>query len=126
MLALVNEDTRNSITSPNPYGSWLNAQERDAIARKQHQSFFDTDDHVDRVVAVCDVLKAFFERSPCYITARGINRQRPFENIKYQHVGRVLSKTPTPVKNDRLYAPLLALGNVEVISKNGHLSVRVY
>lgn len=125
-MLLVQEDTVNSTRSPNPLGSYLDARERDAIARKQHELFFDTDAHVDRVIAVCDILKAFFKRSPNYLTARGINSNKPFENIKYQDVGSLLSRTPIAVKNERLYGPLLALGNVQVISKNGHLTVRIY
>lgn len=126
MATLIAEDTTTTRKSSNPLGSYLDAKERDAIAKEQHKGFFDTDEHVDRLVAVSDVLKGFFGRSPDYITARGINRKRPFENVKYEHVGSILSRTPADVKNARLYAPLLALGNVEVISKNGHLTVRVF
>lgn len=126
MPALVVEDTTNSIRSSNPVASFLDAMSRDKQARTIHKKLFDTDKHVDRVVAACDTLKAFFGSNPNYITARGLGGRRPFESIKYEHVGRKLSRTPIYQKNEQLYAPLLAMGNVEVISKNGHLTVRIY
>ena len=126
MKTLVAEDTTCSVRSSYPYGSYLDAKERDAIARKQNAKFFDTDEHVDRVVAACAIMKKFFGTNPSYITARGINGRKPFENIKYEHVGTKLSRTPIKTKNKELYAPLLDLGNIQVLSKNGHLTVRVF
>lgn len=126
MPALISEDTTNSIRSSNPVGSYLDAMSRDKQARQIHRKLFDTDRHVDRVVGACDILKAFFGSSPNYITARGLGGRKPFESIKYEHVGRKLSRTPIYKKNKELYAPLLAMGDVEVISRNGHLTVRVY
>jgi hypothetical protein len=37
-----------------------------------------------------------------------------------------LNRMPSAVKQKELYGPLNDLGNVDVISKNGHLIVRVY
>jgi hypothetical protein len=126
MHTLVKEETVNTTKSCNPLGSFLDAQERSKQAFKQHKNKFDTNQHVDRVVQVCNILEKFFGRPVTYLTYRGIGTRKPFENIKMEQVGHILSRTPTNVKNDNLYAPLLALGNVEVLSKNGHLTVRVY
>ena len=82
--------------------------------------------YVDRVVAAANIMTAFFGRAPNYYTARGLGSRKPFENIKYEDVGYFLSRTKVAEKNARLYKPLLDMGNVEVISKNGHLVVRVY
>jgi hypothetical protein len=126
MELLVREDNNTHTASPCAWAAFKDAKERDMIARHKHKALFDTDAHVDRVVAACDILKAFFGHSPNYITARGLGARRPFENIKYQDVGGVLSKKSVKEKNTKLYKPLLDMGNTEVISKNGHLIVRVY
>ena len=126
MGTLIKEDTDTVRTSSNPLGSYIDARERGKLALAQHEAFFNSDAHMDRVDAVCDILKSFFGRAPDYITPRGINRKRPFENIKMNQVGWFLNRFKAEEKNQRLYAPLLALGNVEVISKNGHLTVRVF
>jgi hypothetical protein len=63
-----------------------------------------------------------------HLTYRGLGKQakKPFENIKVEQIGHVLSRTPIARKNENLYTPLFAIGNVDVVSKNGHLIVRVY
>jgi len=123
---LVNEDTVTSRRSANPLGSYIDAKVRGKIAVEQHKKFFNSDDHLDRLTKACDILKQFFGRNPDYITPRGVNRSRPFENIKFQQVGWFLNRFKAEEKNARLYKPLMDLGDVEVISKNGHLTVRIY
>jgi len=124
-MLIIQEDANPTVTSPNPLGSYLDAKERDRAARAALKDLFDTDEHVDRVVAVGAIIKRFFDRYPSYHTAR-TGRNRPFENVKIADVGAVLSRKPAAVKQAELYGPLAALGNVDVISKNGHLIVRVY
>ena len=125
-MLLVNEDNVTHTHASNPLGAYVNAKERGAAAMKQHKEFFESDQHLDRLDAVAGIIKEFFGRFPDYNTPRGLNRKRPFEAVKVADVGRILSKTPTAVKNERLYKPLLDLGNIEVQSKNGHLIIRVY
>lgn len=126
MTLLVKEDTSNTYTSNNPYWAAVDAQDRDVLAREQHRSFFEDSQHQARVEQVSEILRRFFKRHPDFITARGVNRRRPFETVKMEWVGNILTRTARAVKNRELYEPLLALENVEVISKNGHLTVRVY
>lgn len=122
---LVNEDNRTTYRAVNALGAYVDATNRGKIAMKQHNRFFNSNNHLDRIEAVTSIIKKFFNRYPDYTTPRGING-RPFEAIKISDVGRVLSRTPISVKNNELYAPLLALGNIDVKSKNGHLIVRIY
>jgi hypothetical protein len=124
-MLLIREEANPTNTSPNPLGSYLDAKERDRAARATLKDLLDTDEHVDRVVAVGAIIKRFFDRYPSYHTARP-NRGKPFEGVKIADVGAMLSRKPTEVKQAELYGPLEALGNVDVISKNGHLMVRVY
>lgn len=125
-MLLVDEDTVTHCFSYNPFAAYLDAQHRGEIAKDQHPDFFESDEHLDRLDEVLAIAKNFFGRHPDYVTPRGINLKRPFEAVKYADVGRFLTKTPAHVKNDKLYAPLLKMGNVEVNSKNGHLVIRVY
>ena len=122
---LVIQEDSTTVKSSNPYGSSLDAAARDSAARIALKDVFDTDAHVDRIVAVGDIIKLFFNRYPDYHTAR-FGRGKPFENVKISDVGSMLNRIPAKVKLDQLYSPLNALGNVDVISKNGHLIVRVY
>jgi hypothetical protein len=119
------EETQTTRRAANPLGAFLNAKERDKQAYEQHKNIFDTDNHVDRVAAVCDKINEFFGRNPNYITRRGLGRRKPFEAIKISDVGTVLSRTPMPVKA-RFYESLTQMGKVEVNSTNGHLIVRVF
>ena len=123
-MLIIQEDA-TTVKSSNPLGSYLDAQERDAAARAALKNVFDTDAHVDRIVAVGDIIKRFFDRYPSYYTAR-FGRSKPFENVKISDVGMTLNRMPAAVKQKELYGPLNDLGNVDVISKNGHLIVRVY
>ena len=125
-MLLVNEDNTTRTHASNPLGAYLNAKERGKAAIAQHTEFFESDEHINRLDEVTSIIKQFFGRFPDYTNPRGLNRKRPFEAVKVADVGRILSKTPTKVKNERLYKPLLALGNIEVQSKNGHLLIRVY
>ena len=120
------EDTVVARTAPNALGAYLNAKYRDAEAVAQHKDFFDSPAHKKRINKVCDILEEFFERSVDYITARGLNRNLAFDNVKMQAVGPQLSKINKQKKWDNLYAPLMEIGDVDVISANGHLLVRVY
>lgn len=122
----IKEETATTVTSPNPLGSYLNAKERSNDAYKLHRKLFDSNSHLDRVEKVCEILQNFFGRPASYFTYRGLGGRKPFENIKMEQVGHILSRTPIAKKNEKLYGPLQALGNVQVISKNGHLIVRVY
>lgn len=128
MQALVREDTLNTVRSCNPMGSLLDARDKSDQAFRLHHKKFNSTQHIDRVVAVCKILERFFNCKVTYLTYRGLGKyaKKPFENIKMEQVGHILSRTPTARKNENLYAPLQALGDVEVISKNGHLIVRVY
>jgi hypothetical protein len=123
-MLIIQEDT-TTVKSSNPYGSYLDAEARDKAARIALKNVFDTDAHVDRIVAVGDIIKRFFDRYPSYYTAR-FGRSKPFENVKISDVGMTLNRMPSAVKQKELYGPLNDLGNVDVISKNGHLIVRVY
>lgn len=125
-MFLVNEDNTTRTHASNPLGAYLNAKERGKIAMTQHKEFFESDEHLDRLQEVSGIIKNFFNRLPDYTTPRGVNSRRPFEAVKVAEVGHILSRTPLAVKNERLYKPLLDLGNVEVQSKNGHLIIRVY
>ena len=125
-MLLVNEDNVTRTHASNPLHAYLNAKERGAAAIAQHTEFFESDDHIDRLDAVAAIIKEFFGRFPDYTTPRGLNRKRPFESVKVADVGRILTRTPTAVKNDKLYKPLLELGNIEVQSKNGHLLIKVF
>jgi len=125
MKSLIHEDNTNSITAPNPLGAWLDAKKRNKIAGEACSKNFDTDQHVDRVVKVGDIVKDFFGSYPDYHTKRA-NRKRPFETVKVSNCGHILSRRKVKEKNEKLYGPLLALGNVEVKSTNGHLLIRVF
>lgn len=126
MPTLIKEETVNSVKSPNPLGSYLDAQERSKEAYEAHRSMFDTDQHVDRVEQVCQILEDFFGFPVSYLTYRGIGTRKPFESIKMNQVGHILSKRSIADKNAKLYQPLMNLGNIKVVSKNGHLTVQVY
>lgn len=126
MLTLINEDTSNSFRSHNPLGSYLDANNKSKAAFEAHRDLFDTDQHVDRVTAVIGIIHSFFGHPPSYLTYRGLGTRRPFESIKVANVGHRLSRIKAEKKNAELYKPLMDIGNVEVISKNGHLTVRVY
>lgn len=123
---LINEDTSNTVRSSNPLGSYLDARERSKAAYDAHKTLFDTDEHVDRVAAVCNIVERFFGHPPSYLTYRGLGTRKPFENIKVANVGHILSKISIERKNAELYAPLLAMEGVKVIPKNGHLTIHVY
>lgn len=125
MMQLINEETTTTRRAANPLGAFLNARERDELAYKRHKDRFNTDEHIDRVVAVCEKIKEFFGRNPEYITCRGLGSRRAFEAVKICDVGRMLSRTAQPVKA-RFYKSLIDMGNVEVDSTNGHLIVRVF
>lgn len=127
-MLLVNEDTRNTTVAVNPVFAYFDAAAKGKAALNTHKDFFESDEHLDRLDQVSYIIESFFGSKPNYFTPRGLGRnsKNPFEAVKIEHVGRVLSRTKAEVKNARLYAPLLGLGNVEVISKNGHLTVRVY
>lgn len=125
-MLLVNEDNVTRTHASNPLGAYIDAKERGKAAMAQHTEFFESDEHLNRLDEVSAIVKQFFGRFPDYTTPRGLNRKRPFESVKVAEVGRILSKTPIAVKNEKLYKPLLSLGNVEVQSKNGHLLIRVY
>ena len=124
-MQLINEETETTRKAANPLGAYLNARERDQIAFEKHKDRFDTDEHVDRVVEVCQKINEFFGRNPNYFTRRGVGCRRPFEAVKISDVGSMLSRMPQPVKA-RFYESLHKMGNVEVDSTNGHLIVRVF
>jgi hypothetical protein len=128
MQTLINEDTVNATRSCNPLGSLLDARDKSDQAFRRHHKKFNSPKHIDRVVAVCQIMEKFFNCKVTYLTYRGLGKfaKKPFENIKMEQVGHILSRTPNVIKNQNLYSPLQALGDVEVISKNGHLIVRVY
>lgn len=128
MRSLIAEDTVTTTRSCNPLGSLLDARDKSDQAFLLHHKKFNSAKHIDRVVAVCQILQRFFNCNVTYLTYRGLGKyaKKPFENVKMEQVGHILSRTPVAVKNANLYAPIAALGDVEIISKNGHLIVRVY
>ena len=124
-MICVNEDVNTSSKTVNPLGAWLNAKERGEQAMDLHREFFESDEHMDRLEAVADIIKDFFGRSPSYYTPRGIGH-KPFESVKVADCGWFLSRKSVQEKSERLYEPLDALGDVDFKSKNGHLIVRVF
>ena len=123
---LVQEDTTNSHKVKNSLGAYLNATYRSEEAGDKHSKLFDTDEHVDRINAVSDIIKDFFGHRPDYYTKRGLGSRTPFEAIKVCDAGIKLKRTSIADKNAKLYEPLLALGNVQIKADNGHLIVRVF
>jgi hypothetical protein len=124
-MICVNEDTNTTCKTANPLGAWLNAKERGEVAMNLHREFFESDEHLDRLEAVAQIIKDFFGHSPNYYTPRGIGR-KPFESVKVSDCGWFLSRKSVQEKSERLYEPLDALGDVDFKSKNGHLIVRVF
>lgn len=120
---LISEDLNNSITASNALGAWIDANRRSKEAARS--GCFNTDEHVDRIVQVGDIVKDFFGSYPDYHTKRA-NGGRPFETVKVANCGHILSRRKVQEKNEKLYGPLLDLGNVDVKSKNGHLLIRVF
>ena len=123
---IVKEDTTNSVKSVVPWAAYNDARERDELAYARHAKFFDSAQHNQRMDAVETILREFFKRDPNYVTCRGMGRQRPFETVKYNQVGWYLNSRSTKDKNELLYAPLIALGDVEPVSRNGHFTVKVF
>ena len=123
---MINEDKDTTNRVANPLGAYLNAQYRSELAGEMHKSFFDTDEHVDRVCAVSDIIKSFFGSRPSYYTKRGIGTRKPFEAVKYSDAVIVLRRKTAAEKEQYLYKPLRDLGRVDVKVDNGHLIVRVY
>ena len=124
-MICVNEDTVTSSKTANPLGAYLNAKERGEAAMDLHRDFFESDEHMDRLEAVAEIIKNFFGRSPSYYTPRGIGR-KPFESVKVSDCGWFLSRKSVQEKSEKLYEPLDALGDIDFKSKNGHLIVRVF
>jgi hypothetical protein len=122
------EETETTRSAPNPLGAYINAKCRDQEAGELHANLFDSDEHVARIQAVAEILKAFFGSYPNYYTKRGlgIRMGKPFESVKMCDVGRFLNKKTMKQKSEGLYEPLLALGNIKVKSINGHFLVSVY
>lgn len=124
MQPLIQEDLSNSRTAADPLIAWIDANNRSKKAAEAHAGF-NTDQHVDRVVKVGEIIKSFFGSYPDYHTKRA-NRGRPFETVKVSDCGHILSRRKVQEKNEKLYKPLMDLGNVDVKSTNGHLLVRVF
>lgn len=123
---LVQEDLNTTHKVGDGLGAYLNANYRSEEANEKHRDFFDTDTHVDRVCAVSDIIKDFFGHRPDYYTKRGLGNRKPFEAVKVCDAHFALKRAKLADKNDKLYGPLLALGNVDVKVDNGHLIVRVF
>lgn len=121
----IKEETTTTRTG-NGLGSYLNAVYRGEEAKDVHPGFFDSDEHLDRLDAVTDILRSFFGRNPDYFTPRGLGGRKPFETVKMADVGRFLNKKSKEEKSQYLYEPLMALGNIKVKSTNGHILVSVY
>ncbi len=128
MSVLTKEDPNTTRTAPNPLGAYINAIWRDKQAVEKHSELFKDPVHEARVGDVCDILEEFFDRTVDYITARGLGAKTnfPFDAIKMESVGAKLSRMSKQHKWDKLYAPLAAIGDLDVVSDNGHLTVRVY
>lgn len=125
MYPTVQEETTTTSRAANATGAYLNARERDQVASVKHRNVFESDEHLDRLVEVCDRLKAFFGSNPSYITRRGLGSRKPFEAVKMADVGRYLSKIPQSVKQN-FYKSLFDMGGIEITGKNGHLIVRIF
>jgi hypothetical protein len=128
MSVLNKEDSVTTRTASNALGAYLNAMQRDREAVEKHSELFKDPVHEARVNDVCDLLEEFFERNVDYITARGLGNRNnfPFDAIKMESVGAKLSRMAKQHKWDKLYGPLAAIGDLDVVSDNGHLTVRVY
>lgn len=126
MNTIVQEEHSTTYRSQNPLGSYLDASNKSKQAYDMHKSLFDTDKHVERVEAVANIIQSFFGHPPHYYTYRGRGTRTPFESIKVANVGHILSKFSAKKKNEELYKPLEDLGNIKVVPKNGHLTIRVY
>jgi hypothetical protein len=124
-MIIINEDTDNKVRASNPLGAAIDAQRRGLEALEKDNDFFASESHMDRLDAVATIVKGFFGRFPDFYTPRS-NKNKPFENVKVSDVGRFLNKKTREEKSERLYAPLVALGNVDVKSTNGHILIRVY
>jgi hypothetical protein len=124
-MITIKEDTVTTHRG-NGISTYLNAVYRGREAMEDHPGFFDSDEHMDRLDAITDILKSFFGRNPDYFQPRGLGGRKPFESVKMADVGRFLNKKSKEEKSQYLYEPLLALGNIKVKSTNGHLLVSVY
>lgn len=123
---MINEDKDTVKRVSNPLGAYLNAKYRSDLAEEIHKSFFDTDEHVERVCAVSDIIKSFFGSRPSYYTKRGLGSRKPFESVKYSDAVLTLRRRSAEEKEQYLYKPLRDLGRVDVKVDNGHLIVRIY
>ena len=119
------EDTVTTTTAANPLGAWLDARSRSKDAVNSNKDFFASNEHMDRIDAVTEVIRNFFGCVPSYVTARA-NRGRPFDSVKVEAAGYRIKNTSTKDKKDKLYGPLDAIGDVTYKVTNGHLLVRVY
>lgn len=121
------EDTLVTHKSTNPRGAFLNAKARTEEALETHRDFFESDAHLDRLDAVAKIVFDFFGRRPNYFNPRGLGGRRPFEAVKIADCGYFLNRKTSKERQEMLYAPLEALGNVEVKRTiNGDLLIRVY
>lgn len=119
------EDTVTTKRVGNPLGAYLNAKYRSREAVNANKDFFTSDEHMDRIDAVTDIIRNFFGCVPSYVTARA-NRGRPFDSIKVEAAGYRIARVSREEKQAKLYGPLDAIGGVTYKVTNGHLIVRVY
>jgi hypothetical protein len=124
-MQTVVEDTVTTKRVANPLGAYLNAKYRSRTAVNSNKDFFASDEHMDRVDAVTDIIRNFFGCEPSYVTARA-NGGRPFDAIKVEAAGYRIARISRTEKQTKLYGPLDAIGGVTYKVTNGHLIVRVY
>lgn len=121
----VTEDTVTTRRVGNPLGAYLDAKYRGQEATSAYPTFFRGDAHLDRMDAVAGIVRNFFGCSPSYTTPR-FGRGKPFESVKVEAAGYRIARTSREDKQNKLYGPLEALGNVTYKVTNGHLIIRVY
>lgn len=121
----IKEDTVTTRRVANPLGAYLNAKYRSREAVNANKDFFNSNEHMDRIDAVTDIIRNFFDCAPSYVTARA-NRGRPFDSIKVEAAGYRIARVSREEKQAKLYGPLDAIGNVSYKVTNGHFIVRVY
>lgn len=119
------EDTVTTRRVGNPLGAYLNAKYRGQEAISTYPTFFRSSSHLDRMDAVAAIIKNFFGCLPSYNTPR-FGQGRPFEAVKVEAAGYRIARASRQEKNEKLYGPLDALGNVTYKVTNGHLIIRIY
>ena len=115
-MQTVEEKTIDAQTSQCPRAAVADVFARMAEAMEQHEDFFTSADHQQRVQAVRDIVEGFFTvKKATYVTPRS-NRGRPFTVVKVE--SPVFPRMSSQQKLEKYTQPLQALGVEIVFSKN--------